>query len=371
MARQRGRPDPESFVARAFELADSPRPPARRELAAAVDAAIGVLESEDPGLRPRDSGGRPGGLLLLPDLPTVLVPDLHARPAFLASVFAWRPPLARRPVAATTGAGAQERPSLASLLGSGEANLVLLGDLLHSESGGAYERWLGAYREYAGSWRSRELMDEEMGRALAVARIVLEAKAAFPRGFHCLKGNHDNIVDEEGRGDHSFYKFAAEGPMVASWFRAAYGGELQARYRRFELGLPVLALGARFAASHAEPARALSREDVIEYRSRPEVVEALIWTPNDGAEAGSVTRSLAALLGGNLASGPAAGPASVPAGGALWFGGHRPVDGRYALRAGGRYVQFHDPRARRVAFLESGRDPDPERDIVDLAARGD
>ena len=341
-----------AFDERAFELAEARALPARRELAAAVEAAAAVLEAEDPSLRPRDSSGRPGGLLLLPELPTILVPDLHARPAFLASVFGWRPP--------------GMKGSLASLLQSREASLVCLGDLFHSESGGARDRWMRAFREYRSAWVTRAAMDEEMVRALAVARIVLEAKAAFPGNFHCLKGNHDNITDEEGRGDHSFYKFAAEGEMVASWFRATYGTHLQGRYREFELGLPLLALGKRFAASHAEPAFTLTREDVVECRSRPDVVEALIWTPNDEAMPGSVARSLNELFGEGGTEG------------VLWFAGHRPVAGRFGLRAGGRFVQFHEPGSRRVAFLEPGRDPDPGRDIldigrdiVDLASSGD
>jgi hypothetical protein len=329
-----------AFDRRAWALAEAPALPARAELEALVEAAKSVLEAEAPALRPPDSSGRPGGLLLLPELPTVLVPDLHARPAFLAAAFGWRPP--------------GREGSLASLLASGAANLVCLGDLFHSEAGSARDRWVRAYGEYASGWASRKAMDEEMALALTTVRIVLEAKLAFPGSFHCLKGNHDNIADEEGRGDHAFYKFAAEGEMVASWFRAAYGERLLGRYRELELDLPILALGKRFAASHAEPAFALTREDLVEYRSRPEVVEALIWTPNGGAEEGSVARSLDALLG------------AEGAGGVLWFAGHRPVGGRYALRAGGRFVQFHEPGLRRVALLEPGRDPDPDRDILDI-----
>jgi hypothetical protein len=86
------------------------------------------------------------------------------------------------------------------------------------------------------------------------------------------------------------------------------------------------------------------------------VAEALIWTANGEAEPGSVERSLAALLG------------PWKARRALWFAGHRPVDGRYALRAGGKFVQFHDPAAFRVALLMPGRAADPERDIVDVPA---
>ncbi len=319
--------------------------PGRPELSALVEAARAALEAEPPGLRPRDSSGRPGGLLILPELPAALVPDLHARPAFLERVLGWRP----------RGKGAR----LEELLAAGEASLVCLGDLFHTESGGARERWMRAYDEYSSGWATRESMDLEMSLALRTARIVLRSKAAYPGLFHFLKGNHDNVTDEEGRGDHSFYKFAVEGEMTASWFMDTYGEGLLSSYRAFELALPLLAKGPRFVASHGEPAFALSARDLVECRSRPEVVEALIWTPNDGAEEGSVERSIEALFG----------PALAP--GVLWFAGHRPVSGRYSLRAHGRLVQFHDPGSLRVAFLEPGRDPDPERDIREIPLAAD
>jgi hypothetical protein len=323
--------------------AGAPGLPEASELAAVVEAARAALEAEGPSLRPRDLSGRPGGIVELPALPTVLVPDLHARPGFIASVLEWTPPGLSGP--------------LSSLLGAGEACLVCLGDVFHSETGKARRRWAAAFREYLTFWSSRDSMDEEMGFSLAAALIVLEAKAAYPGYFHYLKGNHDNIADEEGRGDHSFYKFAAEGEMVASWFRATYGDELLGSYRELELDLPLVALGPHFAASHGEPAFALTRTDVIEYRSRPDVVEALIWTANDEAEGGSVALSLEALLGPERADL------------ALWFAGHRPVEGRYALRAGGRFVQFHDPGAERVALVLPDRAPDPDRDIRDLRGK--
>ena len=55
--------------------------------------------------------------------------------------------------------------------------------------------------------------------------------------------------------------------------------------------------------------------------------------------------------------------------GALYFGGHRPVSGTYGLRASGRYVQIHNPEAYVVAVLESGRAPDPDRDIFIMERR--
>jgi hypothetical protein len=325
------------LLAKAERIAATPLLPGRRVLGNLIAKVDRVLREEPEALRPRDLSGLPGGLVLLPDLPTILVPDLHARPAFLAQVLGW------------TAGGRR----VADLLAAGEVNLVCLGDVLHSEWGEAATRWALAFGEYASGWARHAAMDEEMALALGAVRIILETKLAFPDRFHYLKGNHDNLANEEGRGDHPFYKFAAEGEMGASWFTAAYGEELLAEYRRLELDLPLVVQGRRFIASHGEPAFAMEPRDVIEYRSRPDVVEALIWTPNDGAEAFSVQRGLEAFLGEG-------------AEGSLWFGGHRPVDGGFALRAGGRYVQFHNPGRRQFLFLLPGRNPDPGRDLVVL-----
>jgi len=330
-------------LATAAALAAEPRLPSRAQLRDLVEAALAALAADPPELRPRDSGGESGGLLLLPELPTVLVPDIHARPALLKQVLAWE-----GPSALPFG-----RP-LAELLEEGRATLVCLGDVFHSEWTGAARRWESALGEYMRGWTGHRTMDQEMALTLSAVRIVLEAKIAFRSSFHYLKGNHDNVTNGSDHGDRAFYKFAAEGEMVSSWFELAYGSELRQRFRELELEYPVLAVGDRFVASHGEPAFAIAREDAVEYRHRPDVVYALIWTANDGAQSGSVEQGLVRLLGGGAAS-------SLE--GALWFGGHRPVDGRYALRAGGRYVQFHDPSKHQVALLLPGRAPDPDRDI--------
>jgi len=191
-------------------------------------------------------------------------------------------------------------------------------------------------------------MDLEMGKALSCVELILRAKLALPAHFHYLKGNHDNITDEEGRGDHSFYKYAAEGEMAASWFETTYGRALQDAYRDLELALPLAARGRRFVASHAEPAFVLGPEDIIEARNRPEVAEALTWTGNGEALPGSVSASLELLLGPR-------------ASGARWFGGHRPVPGAYSLRADGLYVQFHNPLKQGLVLLLPGEPPDPDR----------
>ncbi len=329
-------------LGRLANRAFGPEPSAFADL---VGRAQEVLDGESPVLRPRDGEGLPGGLLDLPDLPVLLLPDLHARADFLAAVLTWRPPL--------DPGGSDAMPTVLHLLSQGKLLLLCLGDAFHGEGQDAALRWNLAIPEYESGWASAPAMDEEMGRALACVELILRLKLAFPESFHYLKGNHDNVANEEGRGDHPFYKYAYEGEMTASWFAHRYGDELRAAYRSLELSLPVLARGRHFVASHAEPAFPLKAGDILEYRRRPDVVEALTWTPNDGALPGSVFSSLRSLLG-------------TRALGSRWFGGHRPVEGRYALRQHGRYIQFHRPGHRNVVLLKAGKSPDAARDVLDL-----
>jgi len=337
---------------RALSLARRKTPPEAAEFGSLLAEVRKALDRENVLIRPPDSGERPGGLLELPDLPTVLFPDLHARPDFLSATLAWKPPKS-----AARGAGLNRSlraaPSLAELLADGEATLVCLGDALHSEGPGASELWARAYSEYRSAWATSAFMDAEMAKALSGLELLLECKRAFPDAFHFLKGNHDNIVCEEGRGDHPFHKYAAEGEMVRSWFEFEYGTDLLESYRSFELALPIAARGTNFVASHAEPAFAVDAQAIREYRQRPDVVEALIWTANDEAAPQAVEASLEALLGDR-------------ARGARWYAGHRPVVGAYALRAGGRFVQFHAPGRRRLAYLRPGISLSPGATIIEL-----
>lgn len=318
-------------------LSLAPRAPRPARLRAELEAALAVEAAAPPGLRPRDEAGRPGGLLLLDPLSTAILPDLHARHGYLLKALAWRP--------------APRGPRLIELLAAGQARLLCLGDAFHSEGPRGRARWLRAYDEYRLAGDFGPAMEAEMADSLTTVRMILRLLAAYPGRFFYLKGNHDNILNEEGRGDHPFRKFAAEGAMVAAWFESRYGRALQEALRGFELGLPLLARGEGWAASHAEPAFALGPEELLAYRERPEVAEALTWTANEEAARGSVAESLSRL--------------GLPEG-SLWFAGHRPVEGRYALRAEGRFVQFHDPDSERLLWLLPGRVPDPERDLVSL-----
>jgi hypothetical protein len=329
-------------LARTLEgLRRGPIPPEASALADRVRRTLDCLCCESAGRRPRDESGRPGGMIVLDrTVPTVLVGDLHGRMDYLSSVLAFQP---------------EGDAEVIDLLASGAIQVVCLGDGLHAE-GRAAQRWRAGLEEYAGGYERHDAMDEEMREGLGTMGMVMETKLAFPAQFHFLKGNHENIANEEGDGNFPFRKFVLEGAMVAEYLRRFYGEDLLGAWARFEKQLPLLAVGGTFLASHAEPRSFYSRDRVVGYRDDPEVVEGLTWTDNDEAEPGSVAMMLEHYLG-------------AAAGTARYFGGHRPAAGAYQLRAEGRYVQIHDPDGFRIALLRPAGAVDPARDVITIENR--
>ena len=308
--------------------------PETRALSGILDAAMKALDSEDPSIRPRDDRGQPGGLILLnPDIPTVIVPDLHARTGYMVELVDMEH---------------NGRLLIEELL-DGRLQVVCVGDGFHSESRGA-DRWRRAWKEYQGGFRRHSAMDEEMKESLGLMAMVMILKAAVPEHFHFLKGNHENVANSSEGGNRPFGKYAWEGQMVRDWFLNFLGRDMLDRWARFENSLPMLCVGDRFLVSHAEPRRFHGRQEIIGYRDDENLVFDFTWTGNGEAEEGSVVEMLDAFLGADSE-------------GALYFGGHRPVRGTHHLRAGGRYVQIHNPDRYIVAVLEPGRDPDPDRDV--------
>lgn len=296
-----------------------------------------VLINEDEELRPYDSSGLPGGIVELHrDIPTIIVPDLHARMDFFLSTMHFEFP---------------EGESVIALLSRGEVQVVCVGDGFHAE-GRAAQRWQLAYDEFKGNYKKRKHMDEEMRESLGIMEMVMEVKTAFPRFFHFLKGNHENIANEQEGGNHPFRKYAYEGPMVTHYVRQFYSDEFFESYYEFEKNLPLFAIGRNFVISHSEPAEFFEREDIVEYRDRPEVVEGLTWTANEEAEDGSVGRMLTYYLDSDEHDD------------ARYFGGHRPVRGMYHLRADGKYVQIHNPERFIIALIQPEGEIDLERDIL-------
>ena len=194
-------------------------------------------------------------------------------------------------------------------------------------------------------------MNEEMVEGLTLLSMIMELKIAFPANVHILKGNHENIMNVRGPGDYPFRKFANEGEMVKDFISAVYGDDVLMVISCFEKNLPLAAVFPECVISHAEPARAFSREELICGMDCDEIILGLTWTENNAAENGSVKKMLDSLTGNSDA---------------LYFGGHRPIQGNYALRQQGKYVQIHNPDRQNVVLVHKDKNIDLENDIVQV-----
>lgn len=328
-------------------FADSSAIPEPRLFFALAESAIAAMESDPESIRPRSADGKPGGLVQIDRPLTLVVPDLHGRAGFLLGIL-------RARIAEFPGLRVLE------LIQRRKLSLLCLGDVPHSEGALAARRWslaaLTMLEDPSPKGILNPFMEEEMGLSLGALALVMRLKALLGDGFHCLKGNHDNLGNSGEEGDLPFYKYAQEGAMGARWLALRYGRRWLELVRRYELSLPLAARGRGFCASHAEPAEPVGYEELLEYRKNPRLVRALIWTVNGEALPRAAEMSLASLL-----------PSYPFPAASRWISGHRPVAGSYALRAGGRLVQIHNP-ARSQAALASEDEATgmPRLSIVEL-----
>jgi hypothetical protein len=276
----------------------------RRSLDQALEAQ-GVPEPAEPQdrgdsvppRRPADSRGLPGGLVNLdPRLPTLVLPDLHTRRRAFFQILS-------RPLA-------DSGETVLQALEAGRLNLVCVGDALHSEGPGAPAHWRAVWEEAFRGYRPSPEMDREMNAGMALQEMIFLLQTRVPGNFFFLKGNHENITCEEGRGNHPFGKYAAEGEMVFGYLEHRFGNDMIKELYRWEHALPLMARGPWYLISHAEPRRAFSSEEVIDAARRPEVVEGLTWTRRWEAEESAVQDTLARFLSPWLA------------GRALYWAGH-------------------------------------------------
>ena len=137
------------------ELHGSLSLPEHDDLLALVDTAISCLESEPASYRPpqKFDGEETGGGLLdfsaAPELPLIVVPDLHARCDFFMHLL--QSPLGKLHVPC------ESDKTVLDALSLGHVRVVCVGDLFHSERRGM-ERWLSAWEKYeAGDYESPEM----------------------------------------------------------------------------------------------------------------------------------------------------------------------------------------------------------------------
>lgn len=332
----------ESLGKKIISLKDAPLPE-EKDLQSFLENSLENLENESSEYRPLDSHKKAGGLLDFTesDLPVIVVPDIHGRCDFIIRLLEYRIP-------------AMENISVLNALNEDRIIVVCVGDAVHGEKR-AYERWVSSYDSYLSGDCVSETMQEEMRENFSVWQSLMLLKNSFPKNFHFLKGNHENVLNETGNGNYSFKKFVQEGQMCLEFIRHWYGDIILFLISYWEKALPVCAVFRDFAVSHAEPFSVFTKKEIINYKKNPEITESFTWTANDDVEDDTCQKILKKLCPKSKRNG------------VIWFGGHRPVmQAKYSLRQNSSYIQIHNPDEMNVAFVDPGRDFYPEKDIISL-----
>ena len=321
--------------------------PSYEFISSLVKKTCTVLANESESYRPANCVGQPGSLLQLYDeqsrcLPVVIVPDIHARPDFIKNILNCKLP--------------KIELTVKQALEQKKVDVVCVGDAVHTELSSL--RWKLVSAEFEGGIHTGHYMQDEMIVTLSTLSALMCLKIQFPENFHFLKGNHENILNSNLGGDYAFYKYADEGEMVKRFIQEYYDEKLLNLIAQYENLLPLVAYGKNYVVSHAEPAAAYTKEQLIDARFDDSVVEGLIWTRNGQVKKSTVVPIMNELLGKKSARK------------AMYFSGHRPVKENYALRQDGKLVQIHNPHKQNIVLVEPEKNFDFEKDIINTKGAG-
>lgn len=186
---------------------------------------------EDEAHRPKDTHGRPGGVIHLPDESTVIMMgDLHAKFDNLLTMLS--------------------QNSYLEALEKGTAFLVLIGDAVHPEG---------------------DVALDEMQSSMLIMDLIFKLKVRFPQQVFYLRGNHDSFSDEIAKGGI---------PQGLLWERELINSRGQA-YRdemaRFYNQLPYLVYSSHFVSCHAAaPTTSIELDNIINIMQQPKLITELI-----------------------------------------------------------------------------------------------
>jgi len=311
-----------------------------------LQEATEILQNEKEKIRPRDTEGRGGGLIeLKKDIPTLVLHDIHGQREYLLKAMLEK--------------DESGRSNLEKMM-RGELQVVCLGDALHTELGGARERWLGIQKEARNNFEFSPYMDAEMADSFGAANMIMKLKIASPEHFHYLRGNHDDI--EELR--LSKFHIPLNRP-VRQYLAAKYPPDFIKRYHAFEENLPYAAVGKGFVLSHAEPMEEYTRNQIINIKKHPHLAQNFIWTRDWQAATAEIEtgddatkKTLRNLL------------PQKDAEKAVWLGGHTPTANPkidFETGTSGRFIRFYNPGKMNVALVQPETPFSPEKDIHDVS----
>lgn len=199
-----------------------------------------------------------GGLVQLPqDVPTLILPDLHAQRDYLVTALSQK----------------IEGKSAFELLKGGKLNVLCLGDAMHSEQRNQL-RWLQAEQDYL-EGRESLSMEAELTESLGLMEMLFELKVGYPNHFYMVRGNHEDMDPERA---YTKFTQVGESNLVKTWVTRHWGEKFLKQWSATERSLPLLASGATFMGSHAPPEAEITQEGVQKRTSA--AFRALCWSDN-------------------------------------------------------------------------------------------
>ena len=224
-----------------------------------------------------------------------------------------------------------------------------MGDALHTEIN-TIERWKNIQIEFSKNIFTGPAATLEARDCFNTLFALLLLKISFPNNFHFLKGNHENIYNTTGDGDYSFRKIADEGNTLKRFIQNYYGEDILYLISYYEKSLPLISITKQCVISHAEPRTSYTKNELINAKQNPQIIEDLTWTNNDEAEENSVKNIIKNLLGTNSK--------------AIYFAGHRPVIENFKKLHNGLFYQIHNPHKQNIVLIYKDKDFNPETDII-------
>lgn len=251
-----------------------------------------------------------GGLVQIPgDVPTLILPDLHAQKTYLTAALSQR----------------IEGKTAFELLRAGKLNVLCLGDAMHSEQRNQM-RWMQAEQDYLGGHQSLAL-EAEIAESLGLMVMLFELKASYPGHFYFVRGNHEDMDPER---PYSKFTRVGESNLVKNWVNRNWGDKFLQQWAATERAMPLMASGASFVGSHAPPERDLTAEEV--QKRAPAAFRALCWSDNTRWQAGGAEEKSFLSNCARFQVSP-----TRP-----WVAGHRKVsEGLFRSQLGGKIIQIN------------------------------
>lgn len=246
-----------------------------------------------------------------PNMQTLVIPDVHSRRQELLQLL--------------QQSDASGVSNLDKVL-SGRLQLVVLGDLVHSEDS---SRWEGIVNELKAD--RREALDRELADSLGTVALVLMLKARSPKNVHWLRGNHDAVKE-------NVYKYTdyggGEGALVRGYIEEKFGENFVDSYARLEKQLPLMArLKGRMLISHSEPGASLSEEEVLVKTGA--AVHGLTWARENGTYSRQALKNILGTEDG------------------LYIAGHTPQRAGLEVLPESRLLLINDPGKLHCLLIDS------------------